>query len=357
MQELINTLTELIKCRASNREGANAAIDYCAARLKKSGVSVNIHENAGYRMLKAGRGKGTGKTVILHGHVDVIPGEEMQFIPRIEGERLYGRGSYDMLGAVAVMLHLMERFVQYRQHPDVLLMLVPDEEVGSNFGTPFLIEQGYTGGFVISGEPTNLDISLQAKGVLHLEAEVKGVSAHGSRPWLGENAIEKAMSIYLSIKELPFNRVSNDYFPAPSLNLATINGGKVFNQVPDSCSFGLDIRYLPGQNPEEIIEEIKRVSEDMNLKRVQYFSPVSVDRQHPFVQALFHAVAKFSRDGARFFGQDGSGDTRFFTPLGIPAVEFGPCGAGHHGKEEFVVLPSLLEYEKILLQFFNDYLS
>ena len=112
------------------------------------------------------------------------------------------------------------------------------------------------GDFAITGEPTNLHIGVQAKGVLALRLEVAGRSAHGSTPWLGDNAVLKAVDVFRSIESLPFTRESSDLFDRPSISLGRILGGDAVNRVPDACAIDLDIRYLPGQDPDEILAAI-----------------------------------------------------------------------------------------------------
>src|SRR5207248_3833157 len=99
----------------------------------------------------------------------------------------------------------------------------------------------------VTSEPTDLYSGVEAKGVLALLLEVRGTAAHASTPWLGDNAILKALDVFRAIESLPFARESSDLFDRPSLNLGRILGGDALNKVPDSCAIDVDIRYLPGQ--------------------------------------------------------------------------------------------------------------
>src|SRR3954467_4460656 len=126
-------------------------------------------------------------------------------------------------------------------------------------GSDYLVEKGYTGDFAITGEPTDLHIGIQAKGVLALRLEVSGTAAHGSTPWLGDNAILKAHDAFRRIETRPFSRESSDLFDRPSINLARIVGGDAFNKVPDRCTIDVDIRFLPTQDPGEILAQIRAI--------------------------------------------------------------------------------------------------
>ena len=127
----------------------------------------------------------------------MVPGRPEQFTPRTDGDRLYGRGAYDMKGGLAAMmaaLHELGDQSAVRVH----FVCVADEESEEveQRASDYLVEQGYLGDFAITGEPTNLHIGIQAKGVLAMRVEVTGTAAHGSTPWVGDNAVLKAVDVF-----------------------------------------------------------------------------------------------------------------------------------------------------------------
>ena len=196
-------------------------------------------------------GPADAPTVILHGHIDVVPGREGQFEPRVEGERLIGRGAYDMKGALAAMLLAMHD-LRDSSPVRVRLGVVPDEESEEEVerGSDQLVKEGLVGDFAITGEPTDMHIGIQAKGVLAIRLRVSGRAAHGSTPWLGDNAILRALDVFRTVESLPFARQSSELFDRPSINLGRILGGDALNKVPDTCIIDVDIRYLPEQDPD-----------------------------------------------------------------------------------------------------------
>jgi succinyl-diaminopimelate desuccinylase len=123
--------------------------------------------------------------------------------------------------------------------------------------------------------------------------------------------------------------------------------------VPDRCVIDVDIRYLPGQDPAAIRDEIAGLAD---VELVSHFMrpPASVDRESPYVAALHSAVAPFHADAPMSVGRDGSSDAVSFLRVGVPAVEFGPIGAGHHGPEEWVSLSSLESYRQTLDSFLRS---
>ena len=289
--------------------------------------------------------------IIFHGHVDVVPGRPGQFDPMLDGDRLYGRGSYAMKGAAAAM---MLALADLRDQRDVRVCLafVPDEETTEEYdrGTGILVDAGYTGEFAITGEPTDMLIGVAAKGVLALRIEVAGRAAHSSTPWQGDNAIIKAISVFRGIESLPFSLQSSELFDRPSINLGRIMGGDALNKVPDTCVIDVDIRYLPEQDPAEILEQIASIP-DTDVVSTFRWPPVDVDPGSPFVQALGDAARPNHADDVTSIGRDGASDAVAFIRAGTPAVEFGPVGSGHHGPEEWVSVSSLAAYRRTLCQF------
>jgi succinyl-diaminopimelate desuccinylase len=290
-------------------------------------------------------------TVVFHGHIDVVPGRPEQFVPRTDGDRLFGRGAYDMKGGLASMM-VATGDLAAQGDVRVHLVVVSDEESDeiTQRGSDYLVEQGYTGDFAITGEPTDLHIGVQAKGVLAMRIEVSGKSAHGSTPWLGDNAILKAIDVFRQIESMPFSRESSEFFDRPSISLGRIIGGDVINKVPDICAMDVDVRYLPGQDPERILDGVRAIP-DVHVAKVFTREPAIVERSNPYVQLLASAVAEGTPADRISVGRDGASDAISFIEAGVPAVEFGPEGAGHHGPEEWVSIPSLARYKTALVEF------
>jgi succinyl-diaminopimelate desuccinylase len=298
-------------------------------------------------------GPESGPTIVLHGHLDVVPGREEQFEPRIEGDRLYGRGAYDMKGGLAAMMCALHD-VSEQDSVRVHFVCVSDEESEEvdDRGSDHLVKEGYLGDFAITGEPTDLHIGIQAKGVLAMRIEVTGTAAHGSTPWVGDNAVLKAIDTFRTLESLPFARESSELFDRPSINLGRIVGGDALNKVPDLCVIDVDVRYLPGQDPEEIRGAVEALP-DVHVQKVFHRQPAIVERDDPYVRALGTAIARVAEPTSERLGvgRDGASDAISFLEAGVPAVECGPAGDGHHGPEEWVSIRSLGEYRAALAEF------
>jgi succinyl-diaminopimelate desuccinylase len=347
-------LTErLITYDTSTLEGMQSAAGFVKGWLEARDVEVTGTLHNGRPVLAATVGAhGGGPTIVLHGHLDVVPGQPDQYSPRIDGDRLYGRGAYDMKGGLAGMMCAL---VEVADQRDVRIhfLCVADEESDEEEqrGSDHLVEQGYLGDFAITGEPTDLHVGVEAKGVLAMRIEVTGKAAHGSTPWVGDNAVLKAHDVFRLIESMPFARESSDLFDRPSINLGRILGGDAVNKVPDVCTIDIDIRFLPGQDPDAILAAINGLPATRVVKTFRR-SPAIVRRENPFVQVLGKVIARIAPRPERIsVGRHGASDAVSFIDAGVPAVEFGPEGDGHHGPDEWVSIRSLSQYRQALVEF------
>jgi succinyl-diaminopimelate desuccinylase len=344
----------LISYDTSRVDDLVAAAGFVKGWLESRDIEVRQHDHNGLPVLVAEVGPaGIGvPCVVLHGHLDVVPGRPEQFEPRIEGDRLIGRGAYDMKGGLAAMMCTLKD-VERQDRVRVRFVSVPDEESEEldERSTDAVVKWGLGGDFAITGEPTDLHIGVEAKGVLVMRIVVHGRAAHSSTPWLGDNAVLKAIDVFRAIESLPFSRESSEMFDRPSINLGRIQGGDALNKVPDECAMAVDVRYLPGQDPGEILSQVRAIA-GIDVTRTFIHRPVSVARSNPYVRALSDAVSRSIPDMETMsVGRDGASDAASFIEAGIPAVEFGPAGAGHHGPDEWVSLASLARYRKALADF------
>jgi len=341
----------LMRYDTSNRDELQAAAGFVRGWLGSRDIEVADHDHKGLPVVMAEVGAKEGPTVVLHGHIDVVPAHREQFTPRVEGDRLIGRGAYDMKGALAAMMLATVDAVG-QSAVRVRFVCVPDEESDDvdDRSIDALIAGGLRGDFAITGEPTDLHIGVQAKGVLAVRIEVSGTAAHGSTPWEGDNAILKAHDAFRRIETLPFSRESSDLFDRPSINLARIMGGDAFNKVPDACCMDVDIRFLPNQDPGAILAQIRDIG-DTRIVKTFIRAPAIVSRNNPFVRALRDALAGSIEGEPLSVGRDGASDAVAFLEAGVPAVEFGPVGGGHHGPDEWVSIRSMSRYRQALGDF------
>jgi succinyl-diaminopimelate desuccinylase len=343
----------LIGYETSRADVLVTAAAFVKGWLESRDIEVREHDHNGLPVLMADVGATSEQApcIVWHGHLDVVPGQPDQFEPRVEGDRLIGRGAYDMKGGLAAMMCALKD-ISVQDRVRVRFVCVPDEESEEidERSTDAVVGAGLGGNFAVTGEPTNMHIGVQAKGVLAMRIVVHGRAAHSSTPWLGDNAVLKAVDVFRAIESLPFSRESSEMFDRPSINLGRIAGGDALNKVPDRCEMAVDVRYLPGQDPGEILSQVRQIPA-IDVTKTFIHPPVTVPRSNPYVQVLRDAVSRVHSGEVMSVGRDGASDAASFLEAGIPAVEFGPEGGGHHGPDEWVSVSSLQRYRRALADF------
>jgi len=352
--ELVALAERLIGYETSSPESVLECAGFIEGWLEARGIETESDEVRGLPVLRAEVGPEGAPTVVLHGHIDVVPAQAGQFEPAVDGDRLFGRGAYDMKGALAAMM-LSVAAMRDQDAVRVRLGIVGDEESEEEVerGSDHLVDCGFTGDFAITGEPTDLHIGVEAKGVLALRVSVGGVAAHGATPWLGDNAVLRAIEVFRSIESLPFARHSSELFDRPSINLGRILGGDALNKVPDRCAIDVDIRYLPDQEPTTVLGQVRGLP-GIEVEQLFTRPPAVVDRNLPYVRALRSAATGHHDGEPMSVGRDGASDAVSFLRVGVPAVEFGPVGEGHHGPAEWVSVSSLHAYRQTLDTFLGS---
>lgn len=352
--DTVTLLKELIKVDSSSMEKANELVEYISTYLEEKGLKGEIIENNGYKsyILVVGEGE---KTIVLNGHVDVVPGKSQQFDPFEMNGKIYGRGSADMKSGCVAMINTMIELSKNPPSCRVMMQIVSDEESGGFNCSKYLVEQGYIGDFVICTEPTNLQLSIQAKGFMRLDVKTKGVSAHACRPWQGKNAILKGIENYNIISKLPILQIGSEIYESSTVALSMIKGGDIYNKVPDESILGLDVRFIPSLHPYDIIEDIeKAVKGKVVLKALG--DPINTSVENAYIKDFIKAIESIDKSKkVKTVGQHGSSDGRFFSAKGIPVIEFGPVGADWHGDNEYVEVESIYQLEKILETFIRGF--
>ena len=226
--------------------------------------------------------------MVLHGHIDVVPAQAGQFEPRVEGDRLYGRGTYDMKGALAAML-LTTAAMRDQDRVRVRMGIVGDEESEEEAerGSDHLVDSGSRRlrDHRRADRPPHRG---RGQGGAGVAAAGSGIAAHGATPWLGDNAVLRAIDVFRSIESLPFARHSSELFDRPSINLGRILGGDALNKVPDQCAIDVDIATCPTRIPPRCWTGRRR-----SRRRVEPLftrPPAVVDRDLPYVRALSEAT-------------------------------------------------------------------
>ena len=288
-------------------------------------------------------GREGGPTLVFHGHLDVVPGASGAVHAARRGRpadrprrlRHEGRPRGDDVRAPRPR----------RAGPPCACAscCVPDEESEDIDGArpTSSSARGYVGDFAITGEPTDLHVGVQAKGVLAIRLDVHGRAAHGSTPWLGDNAVLKAIDVFRRIESMPFSRESSELFDRPSINLGRIDGRRRAQQGPRPLRDGRR-HPLPAQpGPRRHPRADPRDPGHRGRARRSSARPRTSRARTRTCVALCDVVAAHGerrvdeRRPRRRLRRD-------LVPRGRrPGGRVRPAGAGHHGPEEWVSISSL----------------
>jgi succinyl-diaminopimelate desuccinylase len=276
---------------------------FAGAMLEEWGFRVEYHEYADSRTSLVARAGGSEAKLplCLTGHLDVVPLGARQwsrdpFSGETDGDRLYGRGSSDMKAGVAAILLAARSFSKaLRNTPGIVLVLTAAEE-GGCVGSAQLAKTQLLGkaGAMVVGEPTSNYPLVGHKGSIKFHARFRGVSAHGSMPELGENAIYKAARAVARLEGFDFETPSHPIMGKPTLNVGTIEGGVTVNAVPDAASFGVDIRTVPGMDHDGLLSKLKdAMGQGAELDVFSNLKPVWTAPDQEWIQRVFEICKPF----------------------------------------------------------------
>ena len=323
-----------------------------------------------------------GRSLILNGHVDVVPpaAEELWTHPPFEavrdGDWLCGRGAGDMKAGLAAMTGAVRALARARYAPaaPVQLQSVVEEECTGHGALQCLLDGASADACVIT-EPHPDHITVAQVGVLWFHVDIAGVPAHAARAsLLGFNAIDAAVDVLAALRKLEVRLNENppppfDEFEHPiNLNPGVISGGDWPSTVAAACTLSCRIGLYPGQAPEETRAQVETAvaevaAADPRLAeyppRVRYggFSceGAVVDRDEPVVTTLSEAYARVHGERPPAVATTATTDARHFVRAGIPAVCFGPHGERIHGIDERVSLRSVIESAQVLGLFIRNW--
>lgn len=249
------------------------------------------------------------------GHMDTVPlgsakWRKDPFGGDLDGDKLYGRGAADMKGGLAAMVTAAVRMADvYGPKARLILIITAGEETGCQgaYHLATTVSNIVSIGAMVIGEPTSNYPFIGHKGVLWLQAQASGIAAHGSRPEKGANAIYKAAEAILRLRRFDFRAPPHPLLGVPTLNVGTISGGVNINSVPDSATFGIDIRTTPDLDSEALIADLRSVlGNDIRLKRLLEVASVVTDVENPWIQNIFEVMTPLLNErpkpkGAAYF--------------------------------------------------------
>ncbi|HEY2238584.1 MAG TPA: M20/M25/M40 family metallo-hydrolase [Streptosporangiaceae bacterium] len=347
--------------------GEAAVARYVAQWGQQAGLSVQVAEGTAGRpsvILRGGRDQG-GRRLLLCGHLDTVglAGHPDGLTPRVEGDRLYARGAYDMKAGLAAALIAARDAAGTGLRGEVVVAAVADEELASIGIQDVLTQLDATGlDAAVVAEPTERQVGTAHRGFAWTEVTVTGVAAHGSRPHLGADAILAAGPLLVAFGQLDQDLRGRPHpFLGPgNLHASLISGGTEESTIPDRCRFTVERRTLPGETQARIEADVTELIErtrpadprvTVSARTVLYRPAMATPATEPIVQALIRVAGPSTAVAPMSYWADSA----FLAAAGLPTVLYGPEGEGAHADTEWVSRTGTSTAAAVLTQLVRDF--
>ena len=377
-EALVACARALVAVDTQNPPGnERAALDVARKMLEPFGASFEEVEPAPGRtslVATVGTADGRRPTLIVNGHLDVVPVDRAgwtcdPFEGRLDGDRLYGRGMADMKGGIASAVEALHVLRRAGRQPscDVVFHLVADEERGVALGTSALVEAGLVrGDACLVPEPTGLALCVAERGLMVADVTVFGRPAHGSEPRRGVSAIEIAAKVVLALHAADFGAAAHPLLGSPTCNVGVIEGGSGHNTVAERCTVTVDRRLLPDVSQAEAEAGLRKLIDGVDDPDLRYELEVSVygeaselDPSHGFVGQVQAAMVGVLGQEVPVIGMGFTTDARFVrNQAGIPAVVCGPGEVSQaHVNDEWVSVSRLADAAAVYAELYATFVS
>lgn len=375
MSEAVELLRDLVAIDSVNPDlvpggaGEGEIARYVAAWLERRGLEVTVQEAAPGRpnVVAVARGSGGGRSLLLNAHTDTVgvAGMARPHDPYVEGNRMYGRGAFDMKAGLAAMMCAGAAAARRSLRGDVVLTAVVDEEYAS-IGSQAVAQRWHADAAVVT-EPTGLDLCVAHKGFMWLDIETTGVAAHGSLPQVGVDAIAKMGHVLVGLEELDRSLRAAPGHPllgAGSVHASLIEGGQELSSYPERCLLRVERRTIPGETREAAEAQIGALLERLHdadptfratMTTTLLRDPFEVAIDEPIARLLHEQTTALLGREPAISGSAGWMDSALLAAAGIPTVIFGPGGEGAHAVVEWVDLEQVEQCAQVLLAVIEEF--
>lgn len=347
LQKLVSFKTTHEDC---NKREFSKALQWILKRSQKYITSYKLISKNGYDNLILFKSK--DPIVMLITHLDVVPAQTDFFSLKETKTKFIGRGVYDMKFAIASGLKLLQELPEKSRFA---LVITSDEEIGGFNGVGFLAKYLTSIGkvFVIPDGGYDLNLEIEAKGVLHVKLTFIGKKAHAATPWLGINAFENFLTGYHKLRKI-FPNVNKETFK-PTMNLGKIYGGLATNQVMDHLEVFLDIRFPKNLSYKKILHILKKSFPKANLEILVLGEAVRVNPNNDFLKNWIKLTKQITGREVEFSKSFGASDARFLAPFKVPLIITRPNGGNHHAENEWLERKSFIDFHNILRTYIFEY--
>lgn len=376
LEDPVALLQDLVRINSVNPDlvpgaaGEAALADFTADWLQRRGFTVTRLEAVPGRpsIVAVAAGTGGGKSLMFNGHLDTVTlagydGDPLE--PRLEDDRMYGRGTFDMKAGIAAMMTAAAAAASRPHAGDIIVALVADEEFASA-GTEEVLRH-FTADAAIVSEPTHEDIVIAHRGFVWFDVTINGTAAHGSRPDLGIDAIAKTGRFLTGLDELSRSLLTGPghaVLGTGSIHASLIRGGEELSSYPAACTVSLERRTVPGESAATVEGELREILDAIAASDPDFSYTLAaglerhafeVPADAPIVRAVMAAAGAVMGQAAAVRGEAFWTDASLMLEAGIPGLLFGVDGAGAHAATEWVDLGSLKRVSHILAATATDF--
>lgn len=356
---------ELVRFKTINPPGdEQPCAEHVGSLLEQAGFELAYHdfgENRANLVARIG-GDSEKPPICFTGHLDTVPlglqpWSVDPFAADISGGKLWGRGSSDMKSGVAAFVTAAIQLAgKLEGTPGLELVITAGEETGCCGAFDIASKSGALGraGAMVVAEPSSNQPWAGHKGALWLTGITKGVTAHGSMPERGVNAIYKASAAISKLAEFDFNIARHPILGPPTLNVGTVSGGINVNSVPDRARFGIDIRTIPEQDTGRVREQITSyLGDDVSLETVVDVGGIWTDPGNAWLRQVFEIVEQVTGEAPQVGAAPYFTDASALAPAygNPPTVVLGPGEASMaHQTDEYCLVSRIGEAVEIDLE-------
>lgn len=284
--------------------------------------------------------------ILIAVHLDVVPAQTELFTLQKRNGKLYGRGVYDMKYAAACALELIRTHADELREKNIGFLFTTDEEVGG-FSILSILELGWRPDVVfIPDGGENWKIEEKAKGFYDFEITARGRTAHGSRPWEGDNAVHTILDM-LTILRQSYPSENPD---GATLAVTSVHGGDAINQIPDLASTKIEFRTFDAHEIALYRAQVEQLAEKHNLELAMVIegAPVTFDKTLPEAQHFLKTLEEQTGHPAQYIKSYGGSDARHFAKYDIPSIIISPTGGARHSPEEWMAAHDLAKFYELM---------
>jgi succinyl-diaminopimelate desuccinylase len=317
-------------CDIPSVSGDEKALADAIEALLRGCAHLEVHRDGDALVARTNLGR--DRRVVVAGHIDTVPIADnlpTRLVRTDDGAELWGRGTVDMLGGVAVALALAVELGAPGSEPahDLTWIFYDHEEVDSALNGLGRLARNHPelldGDFAILGEPSNAGIEGGCNGTMRIELRTRGVAAHSARAWTGENAIHAVAPALARLAAYEPREVEVDGLVyREGLNAVRIEGGIAGNVIPDACTVEVNYRFAPSRSVEEAEAHLREVFEGFDVVVTDAAGGARPGLDDPLAAQFVKSV--LATTGGVPAPKYGWTDVARFSELGVPAVNFGP---------------------------------